>query len=93
MEKNINIKLLEGEIVDDSKEKSKALAPNETNLEEKENRMEKTGNWIDTIVFIGGGILKFFSIFSKSTPSDSHKNSGRNDSSSGGRRRRQGRYF
>lgn len=93
MEKNENIEVLEGEIVDDPKEISQALAANETNVEKKENRMEKAGKWIDTITFIGGGILKFFSIFSKSTSFDTHKNSGKNDSSSGRRRKRQGKHF
>jgi uncharacterized protein YgfB (UPF0149 family) len=93
MEKNENIEVLEGEIVEDPKEIAQALAANETNVEKKEDRMEKAGKWIDTIAFIGGDILKFFSIFSKSTPFDTHKNSGKNDSSSGRRRRRQGRHF
>ena len=93
MEKNENIEVLEGEIVDDLKEKSKALAANETDVEKKENRMEKAGKWIDTIAFIGGGLLKFFSIFSKSTPFDTTGNSGKNDSSSGTRKRKHGRHF
>jgi len=92
MEKNENIEVLEGEIVDDAKEKSVAFAANEVNVEKKENRMEKAGKWIDTIAFIGGGLLKLFSIFSKSTPFDRHGNSGKNDSSSGRRRRKQGRH-
>ncbi len=91
MKKNENVEVLEGEIVDDSKEKSKALVANETNVEKKENRMEKAEKWIDTIAIIGGGLLKFFSIFSKTTPFEPHKNSGKNDSSSGRRRRRQGK--
>ena len=91
MEKNENIEVLEGEIVDDLKEKSKALAANETSVEKKENRMEKAGKWIDTIAIIGSGLLKFFSIYSKTAPFDTHKNSGKNDSSSGRRRKRQGK--
>jgi wyosine [tRNA(Phe)-imidazoG37] synthetase (radical SAM superfamily) len=91
MEKNENIEVLEGEIVDDAKEKSVAFAANEVNVEKKENRMEKAGKWIDTVAIIGGGLLKFFSIFSKTTPFDRHGNSGKNDSSSGRRRRRQGK--
>ncbi|MBN2399594.1 MAG: hypothetical protein JXI33_04565 [Candidatus Aminicenantes bacterium] len=93
MEKNENIEVLEGEIVDDSKEKSKALAANGTGMENKENRVEKAGKWIDTIAFIGGGLLKFLSIFSKAAPFDRRENSGKNDSSSGRRRRRQGKHF
>jgi hypothetical protein len=93
MEKNENVEVLEGEIVDDAKEKSEALVANEANVEKKENRMEKAGKWIDTIAIIGGGLLKFFSIFSKNTPFDTHENSGKNDSSSGRRRRRQGKHF
>ena len=93
MKKNENVEVLEGEIVDDSKEKSLALAANEVNVEKTENRMERAGKWIDTIAVIGGGLLKFFSIFSKTTPFDRHENSGKNDSSSGRRRRRQGKCF
>ncbi|HSQ35251.1 MAG TPA: hypothetical protein VLQ89_04585 [Candidatus Binatia bacterium] len=93
MEKNENIEVLEGEIVDDAKEKSYALAANGTALEKKENRMEMAGNWIGTIASIGGGLLKFFSILSKSVPFDIHDKSGKNDLSSGRKRRRQGRHF
>ncbi len=93
MEKNKNSEVLEGEILDDAKEKSNALAANGTAMDKKENRMEKAGKWIDTIAFIGGGLLKFFSILSKNTPFDTHENSGKNDFSSGRKRRRQGRHF
>jgi hypothetical protein len=93
MKKNKDIEVLEGEIVDDAKEISQALAANGTAAAEKEKRMEKTGKWIDTIAFIGGGILKFISSFLRNTPFDTHKNSNKNDSSSGRRRRRQGRHF
>lgn len=93
MEKNEDIEVLTGEIVDDPKEISQALSANEAHVEKKENRLEQAGKWIDTIAFIGGGLLKFFSIFSKTTPFATHKNTGKNDSSSGRRRRRQGKNF
>jgi hypothetical protein len=93
MENNENSKVLAGEIVDDAKDKSNALAANGTGIEKKENRMEKAGKWIDTIAFIVGGLFKFFSILSKGTPFDTHENSGKNDLSSGRKRRRQGRHF
>ena len=90
--KNEGSEILEGEIVDDLEEKSKALAANESRAEKKERRLEKTGKWIDAIAIIGGGLLKFFSILSKTAPFDTHKNSGQNDSASGRRRRRQGKW-
>jgi len=93
MEKNENGEVLQGEIVEEPQKISRALAADEASVEKKENGMKKTGNWIDTIAFIGGGIFKLIAIFSKSTPFARHDKSGKNDSSSGRRRRRQGRNF
>lgn len=91
MKKNEEPEVLLGEIVDDSKVTSNALAANETNAVKKENRMEKTGKWIDAIVFIGSGIFKLISLFPKRTFFDSSGDTGKTNSFLGKRNRRHGR--
>lgn len=93
MEKNENGEVLQGEVVEEPQKIPPALAANEASVEKKESGLEKAGNWIDTIAFLGAGIFKLIAIFSKSTPFAGHEQSGKNDSSSGRRRRRQGRNF
>jgi hypothetical protein len=91
MEKIKKTEVLEGEIVDDQEDRSKVPIANEINVEKKENKMEKAEKWIDAMAVIGSGLLKFFSILSKGNPFTAHENSEKRDSSSGRRRRRQGK--
>ncbi len=91
MKKNKELEVWQGEIVDDPEPISPPRAVQTTALDKSKKSMDRQTNWIDTLVLIGGGIFKFFTMISENKSSASNRGAGRGEPAAGRRKRKHGR--
>ena len=88
MEKKEDLQVLKGEIIQEKTPKNFTPDTNKSNLVRRDDKIEKLGKIVNTVLVIGGGILKFFMNRSVDTRSGEESGRGRGNPQGRGRRNR-----
>ncbi len=84
-------KVLEGEIVDETRDGSAPVPAHQDDMKPAAQKKSPTGGWIEMIAAIGGGIIRWLASSSPNTPSGGGNQTGRGGGGGKMRRRRGGR--
>lgn len=90
MQKNDADKVLEGEIVDEARDGSAPVPAHKDEMRPAAQKKSPAGGWLDMIVAIGGGIVRWLASSSGNTPSGGGGQAGRGGGGGKMRRRRGG---